>query len=308
VHHASVLLSEVLELSNAKAGDTVLDVTLGLGGHSQAFLERIGPTGHLVGLDADKRNLDFAQERLGHPSNATFVQTNFSRLPECLPDDQRRFDVILGDLGLSSPHIDDPSRGFMFREDSPLDMRFDQSRGLMAAHYLQSTDPKTLTKVFIDYGELPKPHALVRALVERRSNGQIKTSADLVAVAEAVYKHDAKKRLPQIFQAVRIAVNDEMGALQTLLTEGAKLLAENGRLLIISYHSLEDRMVKDAFRSLSTAEKDPITGADKTPPAFSLVTRKPVMPSDDEIAKNPRARSAVLRAIEKKNLYPSSRS
>lgn len=291
-----------------KAGDAVLDVTLGLGGHSEAFLKVIGEKGTLVGLDADEKNLEFAKERLGNPMNVIFVQTNFSKLPECLPEKPKQFDVILADLGLSSPHIDDPARGFTFREDSVLDMRFDQSRGLMAAHYLQSTDQKTLLAMFQDYGELPRPHALVRSIVERRSDGRIQTSADLVSVAEDVYRHDAKKRLPQVFQAIRIAVNDEMGALKKLLAIAPDLLKKNGRFLVISYHSLEDRLVKESFRALASSEKDIITGANVSEPAFELLTRKPVMPSESEVAKNSRSRSAVLRAIERKTVYTSNRS
>lgn len=306
--HDSVLLKETLELLSPQKGESVLDCTLGLGGHSEALLSAIGPKGFLVGIDADRTNLKFAQERLGQPDNAFFVHCNFSKIPDCLPEDHRTFDCILADLGLSSPHIDDTSRGFTFRSDAVLDMRYDRERGLMASHYIQSIDQKKLFTVLKEYGELPRVPALLRAILARRSSTRIRTSFDLVEVAKDVYRHDAKKFLPQIFQAVRIAVNDELSSLQHLLHVAPKLLKLGGRLVIISYHSLEDRPTKEAFKSLTKDTVDPLTGAVVETAEFSLLTKKPVKPTDDEIARNPRSRSAILRALSKKKVYDSPRT
>lgn len=300
MEHASVLLNETINLLSPKKGETVLDCTLGLGGHSAKLLERIGPTGFLVGLDADRTNLKFAKERLGQPENACFIHANFSTLPDSLPEDHRTFDCILADLGLSSPHIDDASRGFTFRSDAPLDMRYDRERGLMASHFIQSIDQKKLFIILKEYGELPRVPALLRAILARRSSTRIRTSFDLVEVAKDVYRHDAKKFLPQIFQAIRIAVNDEIASLEHFLLVAPMLLSPGGRLVIISYHSLEDRPVKEAFRALSKDMTDPLTGAVVSSSPFAHLTKKPVKPTDEEIHRNPRARSAILRAIIKK--------
>lgn len=308
MNHASVLLAETLDLLSPKKDESVLDCTLGLGGHSEKLLSAVGSRGFLVGLDADRTNLKYARERLGQPENALFLHTNFSTLPDCLPEDHQTFDCILADLGLSSPHIDDASRGFTFRADAPLDMRYDRERGLMASHYIQSIDQKKLFTVLKDYGELPRVPALLRAILARRSSTRIRTSFDLVEVAKDVYRHDAKKFLPQIFQAVRIAVNDEISALQHLLAVAPTLLNPGGRLVVISYHSLEDRPVKEAFRQLTRDTTDPLTGALVSSSPYAMLTKKPVKPSDDEVQRNPRARSAILRAIIKKKEYTSHRT
>lgn len=298
--HISVLLKETLEVLDPKPGDTVLDCTVGLGGHSEKLLSLIGPTGFLVGLDADRVNLQFARERLHDPSNTLLIHANFSTLPDSLPDEHQTFDCILADLGLSSPHIDDAGRGFSFRTDAPLDMRYDRERGLMAAHFIQSIDQKKLFTILRDYGELPRVPALLRAILARRSSTRIKTSFDLVDVANEVYRHDAKKFLPQIFQAVRIAVNDEISSLEHFLKVAPTLLSPGGRLAVISYHSLEDRPTKEAFKLYTSDTKDPLTGAVVTPSKFLSLTHKPIKPSETELQNNPRSRSAILRAIVRK--------
>lgn len=302
MEHASVLLRETMELLSPKTGEIALDCTLGLGGHSAKLLEAIGPKGFLVGLDADRTNLTFAKKRLNEPMNASFIHTNFSTLPDCLTDSHRTFNCILADLGLSSPHIDDASRGFTFRADAPLDMRYDRERGLMASHYIQSIDQKKLFSILKEYGELPRVPALLRAILARRSSTRIRRSFDLVEVANDVYRHDAKKFLPQIFQAIRIAVNDEIASLEHFLAIAPTLLSPGGRLVIISYHSLEDRPVKEAFRALTKDTTDPLTGALVAPSLYELLTKKPVKPTDEEIRRNSRARSAILRAIIKKKV------
>jgi len=302
--HISVLLAETLDLLSPKSGDTALDCTLGLGGHSEAMLKLIAPKGQLVGLDADAKNLALANKRLEPFGNRVhLLHANFREIPTCLPQHIQKFDVILADLGLSSPHIDSPERGFTFRADSDLDMRFDQTRGITAAMFIASVDRITLRDALNKYGEVPSAHRLTDALIDRRTTNPVRRSSDLVDAAKSVYAHKAHDYLPQIFQALRIAVNDEVGALEHFLRLAPTLLSPGGRLVVISYHSLEDRLTKQAMRALCTAEKDIITGAVSRAADFTILTPKPIGPSEVELQKNPRSRSARLRAIRASLLY-----
>lgn len=306
--HVPVLLKETLEILSPKAGDSVLDVTLGLGGHSEAMLKLIGESGSLVALDADEENIAHARKRLEpFKKNLEIVHANFSSLPDCLPADKRVFDVILADLGLSSPHIDEPERGFTFRTNSPLDMRFDRTSGMTAAMLLASVDAATLFDIFVKFGELPMSGKLTEKIIERRKGNPVRTSDDLLEVARETYGFQAPKRHAQIFQALRMAVNREVEALENLLTCLPSLLSVGGRAVVISYHSLEDSLVKSYFRTLTTSKKDLLTGSVSVPASFELLTRKAVMPSEDEIRLNPRSRSARLRAIMKTREYTDHR-
>lgn len=288
--HTPVLLQSVLDVLAPQKGETVLDVTLGLGGHARAFLQKVGPTGRLTGLDADAENLALARRAVGEHANVTLLHANFRELPAlALP----AVDILFADLGLSSPHIDDPARGFTFREEVPLDLRYDRTQGRTAAAWLAQALAEDVARVFREFGELPSAMRLARILKERLPT----TTTAVVLAAESVYHWQARAMLPQIFQALRIAVNDEMGALDILLSAGPSLLKPGGRMGIISYHSLEDRRVKQTFRTLVTPEKDDRTGAVQTPAPFALLTRKAVTPSADEIRTNPRARSAKFRAL-----------
>ncbi|MDD5751573.1 MAG: 16S rRNA (cytosine(1402)-N(4))-methyltransferase RsmH [Candidatus Peribacteraceae bacterium] len=288
--HTPVLLQSVLDVLAPRKGETILDVTLGLGGHAREFLRHVGSTGQLIGLDADTENLALAGKVLGEHPNVTLIHANFSTLPSLsLP----KADVLFADLGLSSPHIDDPARGFTFREEVPLDLRYDRMQGRTAAAWLAQASAEDVARVFREFGELPSAMRFARILKERLPT----TTTAIVLAAESVYHWQARAMLPQIFQALRIAVNDEMGALDILLSAGPSLLKPGGRMGIISYHSLEDRRVKQTFRTLVTPEKDDRTGAVQTPAPFALLTRKAVTPSADEIRTNPRARSAKFRAL-----------
>ncbi len=302
--HVSVLLAETLALLAPAPGDAVLDCTLGLGGHSEAMLRLVSPDGNLVGLDADTKNLALATKRLEpFGDRSHLIHANFREIPQCLPESLRSFDVILADLGLSSPHIDSPERGFTFRTDSDLDMRFDQTRGMTAAMFIASVDRITLRDIFNKYGEVPSAHRLTDALIDRRATNPVRRSSDLVDAAKSVYAHKANDYLPQIFQALRIAVNDEVGALEHFLRIAPTLLKPGGRLAVMSYHSLEDRLTKQAMKALCTPEKDLITGAESRAADFELLTSKPISPSDEEIKSNPRSRSARLRAIRASLVY-----
>lgn len=287
--HVPVLVQEVMELLSPKEGDSILDVTVGLGGHSSKFLEVIGSSGQLIGLDADEENLKLAGEQLDAP-NVELIHSNFRKLASLNIPPQ---DIIFADLGLSSPHIDDASRGFSFREDGPLDLRFDRTKGWTATLLLARSSEEQIESILRKYGEIERPHKLAHAL----SHENPKTTGGVRLCIEEVFGYRAPRVMPQIFQALRIAVNDELGALETLLSEGPQLLKPGGRMGVISFHSLEDRMVKQAFRTLSTGIKDEITGAIKEEAPFAIRTKKPVMPSEEEIAKNQRCRSAKLRVL-----------
>ncbi len=294
MRHIPVLLTTVLDILGPQAGDRVLDVTLGLGGHSEAFLKAIGPAGHLVALDADEENMRFAKERLAPFGNqAELHHINFGdvRSQELEP-----VDIVFADLGLSSPHIDNAERGFSFRFDGPLDLRFDRSRGETAADLLERISPEDLYVVFRKYGELQQSNRLSKLLAGKRWE----TTSDVKKIVEEAYGYRAKSVLPQVFQALRIAVNDELGVLTELLHAGLDLLKPGGRMGVLSYHSLEDRMVKHLFREVCTPLKDPVTGKVAVPSAFELVTPKAIVPSDQEIQENQRARSAKFRVIRKK--------
>lgn len=292
--HVPVLLEEVLSALQPAAGERVLDVTLGLGGHASAFLRAVGPSGSLTALDADADNMMIARRRLEETGGLFELRhVNFGRIAEL---DLQPFDVIFADLGLSSPHLDDATRGFSFRFEGPLDLRFDRTGGKTAADLIEASDEEDLAGVFRTYGELWKEAGkLSRALTGKRWN----TTTDLKNAVEQAFGFRAKQILPQVFQALRIAVNDELHALSELLRVGPALLAPGGRMGVISFHSLEDRMVKQTFRALCEPVKDEITGKVSIPAGFELLTKKALQPSDDEIAANQRARSAKFRAIRR---------
>jgi len=295
LHHVSVLHTTVLEILQPKPGESVLDVTLGLAGHAESFLRAIAPDGRLVALDADGENLAFAKDRLAPFADRTeFHHCNFRDLASL---DLKPVDILFGDLGLSSPHVDNPERGFSFRFDGPLDLRFDRSRGETAADFLERISPEDLYVIFRKYGELQQSSRLSKLLAGKRWA----TTTEVKGAVEEAYGYRAKSVLPQVVQAIRIALNDEMGALEELLRVGMHLLKPGGRMGIISFHSLEDRLVKHTFREWCTPEKDVVTGKIAVEAPFELLTPKAVIPSDEEIRHNPRARSAKFRVIRKKS-------
>jgi 16S rRNA (cytosine1402-N4)-methyltransferase len=292
--HLPVLHTMVLQALAPLPSESALDVTLGLGGHAVSFAEKIGERGTLIGVDADGENLALAKERLKDWKGTLVLHhANFGDIASLgIPP----VDIILADLGLSSPHLDMPERGFSFRFSAPLDMRFDRTRGQTAADLIEHSDAQTLADLFREYGELEHgAFKLATAVAGKR----FEMTTDLKAVVEELYTWRAKGVLPQIFQALRIAVNREMQALETLLAVGPSLLKDGGRMGVISYHSLEDRMTKHAFRTLTTSSKDPLTGKVSELAPFEAVTSKPIIPSADEIALNPRSRSAKFRVIRR---------
>ena len=291
--HESVLLTEVLSGLDPQAGDRILDLTLGLGGHASELLKKAGPKGSLVGIDADEENLQAAEMRLAdYAHQCQFVHANFAQLAEL---NLGSFDIIFADLGVSSPHFDEPERGFSFRSDGPLDMRFDRTSGKTAADVIQQSSDSDLSKILQRYGEVPQHGRIAEALKKKSPQ----TTQEAFAAVEEVAGFRAKAIAAQVFQALRIAVNDELGALETLLDTAPNMLNPSGRLGIIAFHSLEDRMVKQRFRDLSSVEKDETTGADIGKASFNLIQRKAVKPSEQECEQNPRARSARLRCVKR---------
>ncbi|MEQ1849075.1 MAG: 16S rRNA (cytosine(1402)-N(4))-methyltransferase RsmH [Candidatus Peribacteraceae bacterium] len=299
--HTPVLLDSVLEVLNPRPGDRILDATLGLGGHASALLKRAGPKGVLVALDADERNIALAEPHL-RKKNVTLVHANFGNIPRCLPDSETQFDVILADLGISSVHLDDPERGFTFRADAPLDMRLDPSQVMTAAKIIKHYSDDGLMRLFREEGELSRPDILVRCIRKIEKEKPLERSLDLNAAVESAYGYKAPRVLPQVYQALRMAVNREREMLAQFVEATPHLLAPGGRLGIISFHSLEDRIVKQAFRSLTLPTKDELTGQITREADYETITKKPIVPSDKEIRDNPRSRSAKFRALRRRML------
>jgi 16S rRNA (cytosine1402-N4)-methyltransferase len=288
----------------------VVDATVGFGGHAEAILERTSPDGRLIGLDRDDEALRQAGQRVRRfGDRVQLVRTSFRNLRQTLSElGVARANGVLFDLGVSSPQLDDPQRGFRFSSDTaevtPLDMRMDRRSKATAAHLLATASEETLADWFGRYGELPGSRRLARAIVERRRRDPFRTTADLLRVIQEARVGRGRRHHPAtlVFQALRIVVNDEMDALEVGIDEATELLAPGGRLVVIAYHSLEDRLVKQRFRTLERGcvcpPKAPACTCGRRPRLRQL-TRKPVRPGPDEIARNPRSRSARLRAAER---------
>ena len=289
----------------------VVDGTLGGGGHARAILEQTGPDGILLGLDHDPEALEAARLQLAAfgPSLRT-VQCSFARLEEAVQEAGfEAVDGVLLDLGVSSHQLDTPDRGFRFATDTPpeqtpLDMRMDRTQGDTAADLLARASAETLESWLREYGELPGARRLARAITEERRREPLRTTADLLRVIDSSRVGRGRRHNPAtlVFQALRIAVNDELGALETGLEAGIRVLRPGGRLVVIAYHSLEDRLVKRCFRAEARGcicpPRQPMCTCGRTPRLHPL-TRKPMRPTEAEVSQNPRARSARLRTAER---------
>ena len=287
--HLPVLLADVLRQLDQHAGESYLDLTAGYGGHASAILEQTGNYTDSVLVDRDKHAIDTLA--------ATFIDTgirlewqDFLTASHTLVGEDRQFDLILADLGVSSPHLNQGDRGFAFRESAPLDMRMDQRQTVTAATILNSYREAQLATLLREYGEEPKARQIAHTIVMNRP---LQTTDQLAAIAAKAWPgHSRVHPATRTFQALRIAVNDELSLLEQALPLWLELLAPGGRLAIISFHSLEDRLVKQALAE--------VTG-DRYDAEFSLLTKRPITASPDEIAHNPRSRSAKLRAAAKIN-------
>jgi len=293
--HVPVLKEEAVQLLLTDPNGTYVDATLGGGGHAAAILESLGGEGRLVGLDCDPAAVDRARENPPGPEPRFRARrARFSELGEALRGlGVVRVDGILADLGLSSIQLDDPARGFSFSAPGALDMRLDPSLPVSADALLQRIGDEELALLLRELGEVPRPRAAVRAIRRAQETAAPLTAEALRVALEPLYPGPARpRRLSQIFQALRIAVNRELEELESLLHGAPSLLRPGGTLCVIAYHSLEDRIVKTAFRP--PRPSDPHQPLTETP--WEPLTRKPIRPSDEESRRNPRARSARLRA------------
>lgn len=297
-YHVPVMLDESIELLDIRPGGTYVDVTFGGGGHSRGILERLSDGGRLFAFDQDRD----ARRNLPDDPRLVFVESNFRFMRGWLRcHGVERVDGILADLGVSSHHFDTRERGFSFRFDAPLDMRMNQRARLSAADVVNRYETGKLIRIFRDYGELDAPHRIAGCIERVRRERPLASISDLIeAVAPVTPRGADSKFLAKLFQAIRIEVNGEMDALEMMLEQALRVLRPGGRLVVITYHSLEDRLVKNFMRSgnfTGKPEKD-FYGRPRTP--WELVVRKAIVPSAEETERNPRSRSAKLRAAEKR--------
>lgn len=305
-YHIPVLLRESVDGLDIKPGGIYVDVTFGGGGHSREILSRISGNGHLYSFDQDAD----AERNIGIPlpdgtipatDGFTFVRSNFRFIKNWMRYyGVEKIDGLLADLGVSSHHFDDETRGFSFRFDAPLDMRMNKRSGKTAADILNAEEEETLADIFYLYGELKNSRRIASAVVKARQQKPIVTTHDFINVVEPLFKREReKKEMAKLFQALRIEVNHEMDALKDMLMGATELLRPGGRLSVITYHSLEDRMVKNIMKSGNTEGKinKDFFGRPDTP--FKMIN-KVTLPTAEEQERNPRSRSAKLRIAEKK--------
>ena len=317
VYHVPVLLKESVDGLNIKPGGIYVDVTFGGGGHSREILSRIGTKGHLFSFDqdADAENNIFESEdndinntdtqkarRFVDDSRFTFVRSNFRYLKNWMQYyGIEHIDGLLADLGVSSHHFHDESRGFSFRFDAPLDMRMNKRAGKTAAEIINEYDEEQLADLFYLYGELKNSRRIAATLVAARKQAFIATTSDFIRAVEPLFSREREKKdMAKLFQALRIEVNHEMTALKEMLTSATALLTHGGRLSIITYHSLEDRIVKNVMKTGNIEGKvnQDFFGRIESP--YKLINNKVITPSEDELSINSRSRSAKLRIAERK--------
>ena len=304
--HISVLLSESISSLNLKENSVIVDATLGYGGHSSYILDRI-KKGFLFAFDQDSEAIRHSTDRLSKiGTNFTIVKSNFVHMTEELEKlGVNKVDGVLFDLGVSSPQLDDGDRGFSYHVDARLDMRMDQSQKLSAYEVVNNYSKEDLQRIFFQYGEDKFASNIAKKIVEYRKNKSIETTLELVEIIKSavpmkfrIDKHPAR----QIFQAIRIEVNHELDVLEPALLQAMDLLNVGGRIAVITFHSLEDRLVKKLFQE-KCAIDDKVRGLPNIPdeylPDFKLVINKAIVPSEEELEKNPRARSSKLRVIER---------
>lgn len=306
--HIPVLLQEVLDGLSLSSNANCIDGTVGAGGHAREILKHTAPGGIVIGFDRDKATLENTTATLqqeGFGQRFIPVHDSYRTLQEHPEVTNRDIHGILVDLGLSSMQLDSPHRGFAFRLEGPLDMRFDQTSGITAAELLQSQPEEELRRIFREYGEEPAASRIARAIVQDREIEPITTTEQLRTLVESVLKHKAHHKThpaTRVFQALRIAVNEELNQLIDFLPSAVQCLSTGGRIAIITFHSIEDRIVKhylkDAAKDCVCPPELPECRCDHRA-TLKIITRKPIMPSEEEIAANPRARSAKLRIAEK---------
>lgn len=298
-YHIPVLMKDSVDGLNIGSAGIYVDVTFGGGGHSREILSRLDADGHLYSFDQDAD----AEKNIINDNRLTFVRSNFRYLKNWMRYyGVDHIDGLLADLGVSSHHFDDESRGFSFRFDAPLDMRMNKRDGTTAADVVNTYDEERLADIFYLYGELKNSRKISAALVKARAAHKIETTQDFIGAVESLFRREREKKdMAKLFQALRIEVNNEMTALKEMLRSATELLRPGGRLSVITYHSLEDRIVKNVMKT-GNAEgkmKQDFFGRIETP--FTLINNKVITPDDEELANNPRSRSAKLRIAEKKD-------
>ena len=296
-YHVPVLLHESIDGLAIKSGGIYVDVTFGGGGHSKEILRRLDEKAHLYSFDQDPD----AEKNIVNDNRFTFVRSNFRYLKNwmryyCVD----HIDGLLADLGVSSHHFDDETRGFSFRFDAPLDMRMNKRAGTTAAEILNTYDEEQLADIFYIYGELKNARKIASIIAKTRNEKKIETTGDLMSATEKLFQREReKKEMAKMFQALRIEVNHEMDALKEMLNGAKDLLGEGGRLSVITYHSLEDRIVKNMMKAGNVEGKIKQDFFGRIEAPFRLINNKVIVPSDEEQQQNPRSRSAKLRIAEK---------
>lgn len=298
-YHIPVLMKDSVDGLNIGSAGIYVDVTFGGGGHSREILSRLDADGHLYSFDQDAD----AEKNIINDNRLTFVRSNFRYLKNWMRYyGVDHIDGLLADLGVSSHHFDDESRGFSFRFDAPLDMRMNKRDGTTAADVVNTYDEERLADIFYLYGELKNSRKIAAALVKARAAHKIETTQDFIGAVESLFRREREKKdMAKLFQALRIEVNNEMTALKEMLRSATELLRPGGRLSVITYHSLEDRIVKNVMKTGNPEGKmkRDFFGRIETP--FTLINNKVITPDDEELANNPRSRSAKLRIAEKKD-------
>ena len=296
-YHVPVLLHESIDGLAIKSGGIYVDVTFGVGGHSKEILRRLDGKAHLYSFDQDPD----AEKNIVNDDRFTFVRSNFRYLKNWMRYyGVDHIDGLLADLGVSSHHFDDETRGFSFRFDAPLDMRMNKRAGTTAAEILNTYDEEQLADIFYIYGELKNARKIASIIAKTRNEKKIETTGDLMSATEKLFQREReKKEMAKMFQALRIEVNHEMDALKEMLNGAKDLLGEGGRLSVITYHSLEDRIVKNMMKAGNVEGKIKQDFFGRIEAPFRLINNKVIVPSDEEQQQNPRSRSAKLRIAEK---------
>ena len=296
-YHIPVLLRESVDGLEIKPDGVYIDVTFGGGGHSREILSRLGKKGHLYSFDQDAD----AEKNIVDDDRFTFVRSNFRYIKNWMRYyEVEKIDGLLADLGVSSHHLDDEDRGFSFRFEAPLDMRMNKRAGKTAADIINDYDEEQLADVLYLYGELKNARRLASALVKARQEKRIETTGDLLKATEQLFQREReKKETAKMFQALRIEVNQEMRALQEMLNGAKDLLGKGGRLSVITYHSLEDRIVKNMMKTGNVEGKVQQDFFGRIEAPFKAIGNKVIVPDDEELARNPRSRSAKLRIAER---------
>ena len=297
IYHIPVLLEESVDGLDIQPDGIYVDVTFGGGGHSREILRRLGPNGRLFGFDQDAD----AEKNIVDDDRFTFVRSNFRYVKNWMRYyEVDHIDGLLADLGVSSHHFDDEERGFSFRYDAPLDMRMNQRAGTTAADVVNDYSEEQLADILYIYGELKNARRVAAALVKARQQQRIATTQQLLGITENLFAREReKKEVTKLFQALRIEVNHEMDALREMLNAACELLCTGGRLSIITYHSLEDRIVKNVMRAGNAEGKVEQDFFGRITSPLHIINNKVITPSDDEVERNPRSRSAKLRVAEK---------